>query len=352
MKISIIAFTGVKSENFGFIKPIVDSDEVDLVRVFGEGELEYHPKVKYYKDQAQKNIWIKLIKRLMAAIRCSKDSDIIIGIYEIPHGFLAMLTGLILRKPTVLCIIGNPAYKELRKGFRLALIKLMIRIMDFTTVTGSKSKDYLFKIGMDEQKIKILPNSVDTSIIKDYSFPRVYDIISLGRISPEKQLFNLVEIVCRLKTEFPKIRVGIAGNGPDKVKLHDSILKNELTTNVDLMGYIENKIEFYNQGRVFVLTSSTEGLPRTVVESMACGTPCVVSNVGDIEDIVHDSNDGFVINHYTDLDDYVGKISSLLSNDELRLSYSNKGKEFVQQNFSFSASTSFWEGIFYQLKRR
>lgn len=352
MKISIFANTGTKSETYGFIKPIVDSDEVDLVRVFGEGELEYHPKVKYYKDKIQKNIWIKLFRRLITTIKYSKDSDIIIGIYEIPHGFLAMITGLILRKPTVLCIIGNPAYKELRKGFRLALIKLMIRIMDLTTVTGNKSKDYLFKIGMNEQKIKILPNAIDTSIIKDLSIPRDYDIISLGRISPEKQLLNLVEIVCRLKTEFPNIRVGIAGNGPDKVKLQDFIIKNELTSNVDLLGYVENKIKFYNRGRVFVLTSSTEGLPRTVVESMACGTPCVVSNVGDIEDIVHDSNDGFVINYFIDLDDYVRKISSLLSNEELRLSYSNIGKEFVQQDFSFSASTRFWEGIFYQLKKR
>ena len=81
-----------------------------------------------------------------------------------------------------------------------------------------------------------------------------------------------------------------------------------------MLGFVDDIVAFYNSGKVFVLTSRTEGLPRTVIEAMACGIPCVVSNVGDMEDVIDDNVSGHLIQDYRNLNNFAGKINLLLVN--------------------------------------
>jgi len=345
MKFTVIANTSPRSESFGFIRPIADCKNVESILVCGEGSLTSYKKVIYITDGAIKNKLLRLIHRTLNVIVKSRKSDYIIGIYEIPHGLIAYVSAWVLGKKSILCIIGNPSYSKLRKGLRLWIMNVMINRMSYTTVTGSNSRRHLEKKGFDVNKIEILPNSIDTEVFRNNHSKKEYDIISLGRLSPEKELINLLKIVILIKKNKSNVQVAIAGSGPERERLETYITENGLEENVKLIGYIDDKIDFYNKGCIFLLTSRTEGLPRTVIESMSCGTPCIVSRVGDIEDLVINNQNGYLIDNCNDLVVFAEKVYSLL-NDEVKIQkFSENARKIVEKKFSHNAATRFWEKL-------
>lgn len=332
---------------YGFIKPIADINYIEKIDVFRDNNALPCEKVKYHHAINRKNGIVsqvsKLIKMLFVV---NKEHKLAIGIYEIPHGLLAYLVGKIKRVPVVISIIGNPAYKKLRKGFRKKITYFMYKRIMAITVTGSKSKQFLIKNGIDSNKIFILPNSIDVNMFrKNDQAKKEFDIISLGRLSTEKELGNLVEIVLKLKQIKPHIKAGIAGKGPEKENILATIKKLDLEENVFLLGYVDNIVEFYNSGKVFVLTSRTEGLPRSVLEAMSCGVPCVASNVGDMEDIIDDEENGVIVDDYRDLEEYAGKILLLLEQKDKYTKISKAAQIEVKNSFSYEAATKVWKDI-------
>lgn len=333
--------------SYGFIKPISEIDKVSEINVFRDSKALPCKKVEYHTSfKNKKGFWGQLSKLIKMMKIVDKDFSLSIGIYEIPHGLLAYLIGKFYNIPTVISIIGNPGYTNLRKGIRKKITHFMYKRIHAVTVTGSKSKQVVIDNGIKDNKVYILPNSINVEkfspnnlIIKEF------DLISLGRLSPEKELFNLLEIVSILRKSKQNIKVGIAGKGPELALLERKIIENNLASNVKLLGFVDDIVEFYNSGKVFVLTSRTEGLPRTIIEAMACGVPCVSSNIGDMEDVIEDEINGYLIEDYTNLGHFVERINLLLNEESRYDSFSEKSINSIRKNFSYEAATKVWEEI-------
>ena len=330
---------------FYFTKPIADIDIVNKVVVFRDKKGIELSKIEYITSAFKRFRKFGFIFRVFQMLlKKTKQLKLIIGIYEIPHGLIAMFIGKILRKPVVVCIIGNPAYTPLRKGLRKKLTYLILRNIKFITTTGNNSRRFLIGEGFPEAKIFILPNSIDINYFKPLEIFKKYDLITIGRISPEKQLNILIEVVYSLKNVFPNIKVGIGGRGPDSEQIKKRIIELELGENIEMLGYVEdNKIvDFFNSGKIFMSCSETEGFPRTVIQAVSCGTPCVVSNVGDMSDLIINDESGFLINDSVDVDSYVEKILELLGNDKKYQDFIKNGLLVVKNKFSHEAASKMW----------
>jgi glycosyltransferase involved in cell wall biosynthesis len=331
---------------YGFIKPIADIKEVEEIKVFRDSEAMAGDKIKYYTPRIHRPALLGQISKFFQMLSLvSSEVSVSIGIYEIPHGLLAFLIGKIKKIPTAICIIGNPGYRRIRKGLRKFLMYFMLKRVEAVTVTGNKSKEILVSNGVDPKKIYILPNSFDVRGFLPKGHEKIYDIISLGYLSPEKELVSFLHIINCLRKRIPTIKAGIAGKGPEKEKLERAIVELSLETNVELLGYVDNAAGYYNSGKVFVLTSSTEGLPRTVIEAMACGVPCVVSKVGDIEDLVRSGENGFVVDDYSHTEGFVEKIVLLLSDKNQYNRFSQSAALFAREHYSREAATDVWKKI-------
>ena len=336
----------------GFLKPMSDIENVQIIRVFRDDKAKPYNKIIYFTPPLKINVIIKQLSKLFQMVYFVKrETRLIIGIYELPHGLLAFIIGKLKRIPIVITLISNPGYKKIRKGLWKATTNVLLRNSDFVTVTGTRSKQFIVNEGIQASKILILPNSIDTNIFKPKNVKKKYDIISVGYLDEAKVPYLIIDAVLRLIIDYPRIKVAIAGDGPMKQLLQEMITQKNIGKHIELIGYVDDIVEFYNSGKVFMFTSTTEGLPRTIIESMSCGVPVIASNVGDIGDIVKHGKNGYLIEQ-NNLNDFVEKIKILFNNDILYKSFVEHGITHVNDNYTYASANKVWKLIFNKINKK
>jgi glycosyltransferase involved in cell wall biosynthesis len=337
------------NDSFYFIQQITSLKTVDKVFVFRDEKGLDADKIMYIVSKNRRFRKINFIIRFFQMVLYTKyKPKIFIGIYELPHGLLAMVAGKVSKIPSVISIIGNPADTKLRRGLRLKLTMWMLRNCNYITVTGNNSRMYLIKKGIPGEKIFVLPNTLDFALFRKLNSIKEYDIISLGRICEEKRIDIFVNIVAELKNKVPNIKAAIAGNGPQKELIINLVKQLSLENNIDICGFIpdEELTDFFNKGKVFLLTSETEGLPRTIIQAAACGIPVVASNVGDINDVIDHGINGFLVNECNNVKEYTSRVLQLMNNNDLYEQFSVSLENKVRHQFVIENASKIWQNIF------
>ena len=124
-----------------FIEPLVEINEIKSLILHRDKNLIISDKIKY-KDSNSNFIFpkFKFFSRLISMIKESYNADAIIGIYEIPHGVLALIVGKLMKLPVIICVIGNPKYRFRNSGIRGYITNFIYKNADIITVTGKSSK--------------------------------------------------------------------------------------------------------------------------------------------------------------------------------------------------------------------
>jgi glycosyltransferase involved in cell wall biosynthesis len=113
----------------------------------------------------------------------------------------------------------------------------------------------------------------------------------VGRYDPQKDHVNLIKALCLVKKEnynFKLVLIGRDLNTKNQTLLNH-ISDNRLTENIILLGQRTDIPTVMNGLDLHILSSIGEAFPNVVAEAMACGTPCVVTDVGDAALIVGES---------------------------------------------------------------
>jgi glycosyltransferase involved in cell wall biosynthesis len=340
-------------DSYNFIQQIASLKTVDKILVFRDEKSLDGDKIRYIESKNRKLRKLNFLIRFLQMVLDNKyKPKIFIGIYEIPHGLLAMLAGKIRKYPSVVSIIGNPAYTKIRRGFRLRITMWILKYCNYITVTGSNSRNYLILQGVPAEKIFVLPNTLDFAQFFKKALKKEYDIISLGRLSEEKHIEIIVKIVAELKTKIPNIKAAIGGNGPQKEMIINLVKQLKLDKNIDICGFVpdEELNSYFNKGKVFLLTSESEGFPRTIIQAAACGLPVVASNVGDITDVIEHGISGFLVNEFNDVQEYSRRVYQLLNDNELYEQLSSTLEKNVKQQFLTENASKVWQNIFDRIK--
>ena len=117
----------------------------------------------------------------------------------------------------------------------------------------------------------------------------------VGRYDAVKGFDVFLDAVSLLVKDFPKIRVALAGEGTGKEnnELEGMIHRHGLSDVIIRLGAVEDVPSLYPAFDVFVSASLSEGFSNVTAEAMACGLPCVVTEVGDSAHIIGDT--GFLV---------------------------------------------------------
>ena len=166
-------------------------------------------------------------------------------------------------------------------------------------VTVSQNLGHDISVPNNAKKI-VVPTGIDLDRFKFRNKQEIKDklkinykniIGTVARLSKEKNISYLIELAQQMRN-FDFI---IIGDGNEKNNLLDKIKQNKVS-NVHLLGFKANPELYYNIFDAFILPSNIEGLPISILESMASEVPVYCTNVGDIASLIKDNYNGFFLN--------------------------------------------------------
>lgn len=220
-----------------------------------------------------------------------------------------------------------------QKLFRF-LEKTVLNNSDIIFVGTETLKKNVEKIVHGKAKIIILPNWIDCDIFRQLNLKKDFDIISIGRLCPQKNHLLLLEAVnlYNIENQGNSLKILIIGNGELKVPLLR--YAQEKNINLTLMEVVANDEMPYilNRSVISVMTSRYEGHPKAILEAMACGIAVVCTNVEGLRDIITDGENGLLCKE--DAYDLKNKISFLLKNEDYKRKLGTNGIEYVRSHCS------------------
>jgi len=162
-------------------------------------------------------------------------------------------------------------------------------------LTQAERDDHLqFDVGKPEQW-RVVPSGVDVSRIKEYMWEnpvsmerKTWDVVSVGRLVPIKGMERLIKAWAIVVKTYPDAKLALVGDGEEKRNLERLASSLNLVSHIEFLGWTD-PLTHLAKAKVFALLSHNEGMGRVVVEAMAAGLPCVVSDVCGLRELVDDS---------------------------------------------------------------
>ncbi len=168
-------------------------------------------------------------------------------------------------------------------NYFLAIIIFVLRFFIYnlangilTNSFGSKKSLRLFVL--NKNKIKAIYNPYLLKINKKKKVIKKNIILSVGRLCKQKDFFTLILGFSKFVKKFPKFKLIILGDGPDKNKLNNLIKNSHLEKKILIKGWVKNTGKYFSSAKVFALTSLYEGLGNVFIDAVNYEVPCVYTN--------------------------------------------------------------------------
>lgn len=142
-----------------------------------------------------------------------------------------------------------------------------------------------------QEKVLWLPNFVDTDRFRPRREPRSDYLLFVGRLTAQKNLPRLLHAVAQADRHRPLVCVG---QGEEEAALRQQAAMLGLTATFTGALPHDHLPAMYAAAWAFVLPSLFEGMPKALLEAMACGTPCLASDVVGIRDLIIDGETGLL----------------------------------------------------------
>lgn len=160
------------------------------------------------------------------------------------------------------------------------------RILTYTEREVAKLRD----LGIDSEKIHHVQRGIDVDAVSP-SFRRPRDpprVLWVSRFAPGKGAHVLVDALDHLRQRGVDVEATLVGEGLERRDVEQTVEERGLGDRVTIKDFLpqEELYDEYRRATVFVLPSISEGMNRTVLESMAAGTPVVISDLPHFHDIV------------------------------------------------------------------
>ncbi len=255
-------------------------------------------------------------------------------------GFAKFLYGkpLVLRCGYLLSLDQKrKGYCRLRTSFISFLEKLAFRYSDTSIVTTLEiKKEVIKRYRIPSNKINVIPNPVDIHIFRP--IPDIKKVQGrlcfIGRLSPEKNIELLLEALSGVKNA----SILIIGDGELKSDLKYISVRKGIKAR--FCGNIPNNDlpELLNTCQAFVLPSKWEGMPKVLIEAMACGLPVVGTNAPGIRDLIEHGRTGILCE--PEIENLRNAIMTVLNDFHLRENMGRLARDYVVDHFSLEHCVS------------
>lgn len=295
----------------------------------------------------------------IAEVAVMENLDVLHVHYAIPHAVCAILaremSGRDLKIVTTLhgtdiTVLGyDPSLTD--------AIRFGIEKSDHVTAVSHSLISQTYDLIKPKKDISCVYNFIDKRISKrtDASglrkelgiLPEEKVVIHVSNFRPVKRVPDVLRAFAGILHEMPA-KLLLVGDGPEMKNVSNLARELGIRDHVLLLGKQESVEELYSMSDLMLLLSEKESFGLVALEAMACGVPCIGTNIGGIPELVVDGETGFIC-ELGDTSAVTEKAIEILSDPALHKTFASNSVQRAVLRFGSEQIVSEYESIYYQL---
>lgn len=351
MKVAVIGQKGIPSRAGGVE---IHVEEIASRMVASDSYITVYCRANYCEKKYSnyKGINIRYVKSInskhldaitytfLSTIDAIKNKYDIVHYHAIGPSLLCFIPRIFGKK--VVCTCHGLDWQRDKWG---VLAKYMLKIGEFIGAKFSHEKIVVSESMVEYYKKKYnkrvvyIPNGIEkkqkkeaNKITKKFKLNKNEYILFLARLVPEKGAHYLIDAFNQIGTDKKLVIAGGSSHSNEYVfKLKQMAKKNK---NIIFTGFVKGEIldELYSNAYLYVLPSEIEGLPISLLEAMAYGQCCLVSDIKENTNVIENNAEIF---KNKDINDLKLKLKYLIDNPSIVDSYKCESEEFILNKYNW-----------------
>lgn len=345
----------------------INSEKFESIVIHGEKDTDTDyldnkgRKIKDYKVSIERDISIfRDLKAIYSTYKIiKKERPNIIHAHSAKGGIIAKTITTFLKIP----VLHTPqaysflsAQNGLKRSIYLGIEKIF-RGPNNKILASSKSEQNraIKEVGYKPEAALLFNNSIDPipEVVSELSIAKTWPdlyICTVGRPSYQKNTELLLQVLAKVKEQIPDIHLVIAGVGyhsPNLKKVKSLINELSLNDNVTMLEWTsrEDIFNIIKNSKFYVTSARYEGLPYSVIESLALGKAVIATDSDGNRDLVVDNFNGFLVKN-DDSNLFVRRIINLFNSDMLSAKFSQNSLILYEENFNMHKNIRILEDIY------
>lgn len=263
------------------------------------------------------------------------------------HGYKADVYGYLACRNTSTKLISTChlwTHGDMALRFYSLVDRIVLRRFPTVVAVSENIAASLRRLGVSSEKIRVIDNGIDTlpftsaepSLRSDLLAGSAPIVGLVGRLARQKGPDYFLKAATMVKRHYPDALFVFVGQGPEKEILQAAVKRLSLEENVIFVGRRGDMPGVYTSLDVLVLPSRDEGMPMTIIEALAAGTPVIATRVGSVPELIKDEQTGLLLEP-GDIEGLSNAIIRLLADSDLRQRYAQAGQQLVREQYSADA---------------
>jgi glycosyltransferase involved in cell wall biosynthesis len=246
--------------------------------------------------------------------------------------------------------VGRVIHTRHSQGTRLTrrqqwLVRAASEFTDRFVCISADSARYAVAQGISRRRVVDLPNGIDLDRFAHSGPAAQGAAVIVARLAPEKDVGTLLEAAALVARRHDDFRLLVAGDGPCRAELEAQGAQLGLQKTVKFLGVVRDVPALLLQGRLFVLSSITEGVSLTLLEAMARGLPIVATAVGGNPEVVAANETGLLVPPQNPAA-LAEALSLLWTHSEMCVKMGSAGRRRVESLFDVRRMVTGYEAIY------
>lgn len=269
--------------------------------------------------------------------------------------------------PLINSLVNNSYIKQRYDNLGLVSKVKLFLVQEFDRYTSSNVDLFISNseaikttnakaLHLDSNKIKVIHRGRDLKHFQNISPVKIEELktefelydktvfLNVSRLLERKGQLDLLKAFKEVLQDFPDSILLIAGEGVYRATLEDFIFKNDLATNIKLIGNRSDIPELLTLANFFAFPSWYEGLPGALIEAMMSNTPIIASDIPENLECINDSC--AKIFEKGNIESLKQGLTFALLNKSQMLLKAEKAREIAIKNFSISNISEEYEKLY------
>ncbi|WP_448547399.1 glycosyltransferase family 4 protein [Thalassotalea fusca] len=252
----------------------------------------------------------------------------------------AIVIGRSLKKPVIVNYRGGYARAFFEKSWRS--VNWSLKKVQGIVVPSPFLEEVFADFGY---QAAIVPNVLDETLFYPVKKPvsAQLHVIVTRNLEAIYDVATAIRAFALIKQKYPQAKLSVAGTGPELTSLQTLVADLSLTGDVTFTGRLgpSEMAQLYQHADLMLNTSTVDNTPNSIIESLACGTPVISTNVGGIPKLVQHEHDAYLVDVANEkkIAEYACKI---IENEDIRANLIENGLTTI--------SKFYWSNVWQKLQ--